>query len=74
MTSYFFKWYQDVTDTYGHEAGDTYIADGVKIISEIFKGVLVYRVGGDEFVAILEGKNYDNRKALLKEFNDLMDG
>lgn len=63
-----------VNDTYGHEAGDTYIADGVKIISEIFKGVPVYRVCGDEFVVILEGKNYDNRKVLLKEFNDLMDG
>lgn len=62
-----------VNDTYGHEAGDTYIVDGVKIISEIFKGVPVYRVGGDEFVVILEGENYDNRKALLKEFNNLMD-
>ena len=51
----------------------TYIADGVKIISEISKVAPVYRVGGDEFVVILEGENYNNRKVLLKEFNDLMD-
>ena len=40
---------------------------------EYVKGVPVYRVNGDEFVVILEGENYNNRKVLLKEFNDLMD-
>ena len=62
-----------VNDTCGHEVGDKYIVDGVKLIAQIFKDTPIYRVGGDEFVVILEGENYENRKALLKEFNDIMD-
>lgn len=42
-------------DTYGHSVGDQYIKDCSTIISEIFNGIgKCYRVGGDEFVAIIE--------------------
>lgn len=42
-------------DTYGHSIGDQYIKDCSTIISEIFNGIgKCYRVGGDEFVAIIE--------------------
>jgi diguanylate cyclase (GGDEF)-like protein len=42
-------------DTYGHSAGDKYIITCATIINEIFCGIgKCYRVGGDEFVALIE--------------------
>lgn len=42
-------------DTYGHSAGDLYIKSCATIIYEIFNGLgKCYRVGGDEFVALIE--------------------
>lgn len=42
-------------DTFGHSVGDQYIKDCANIIFEIFNGIgKCYRVGGDEFVAIIE--------------------
>ncbi len=48
-------------DTYGHTAGDRYITNSAKIISEIFSSIgKCYRVGGDEFVAIVsDSSNVD---------------
>lgn len=44
-----------VNDTYGHSAGDMYIKSCSTIIYEIFNGIgKCYRVGGDEFVALVE--------------------
>lgn len=41
-------------DTYGHSAGDRYINNSARIIKEIFSSIgKCYRVGGDEFVAIV---------------------
>lgn len=44
-----------VNDTFGHSAGDLYIKSCATIIHEIFNGIgKCYRVGGDEFVALIE--------------------
>lgn len=44
-----------VNDTFGHSAGDLYIKSCSTIIYEIFNGIgKCYRVGGDEFVALIE--------------------
>ena len=56
-------------DTKGHEAGDQLIKNACRMICRQFKHSPVYRVGGDEFVAFLEGEDYENRKALLAEFD-----
>ncbi len=44
-----------VNDKYGHEAGDNYIRSFVQSINEL-GGNLLYRIGGDEFVAIYKGE------------------
>ncbi|MBP5281255.1 MAG: GGDEF domain-containing protein [Lachnospiraceae bacterium] len=54
-----------VNDTYGHKAGDEYIRSSCQMIFEIFAHSPVFRVGGDEFVVILKGSDYQNREALL---------
>jgi diguanylate cyclase (GGDEF)-like protein len=60
-------------DTKGHEAGDTLIKNACSLICTQFKHSPVFRIGGDEFVAILHGSDYDNRETLAKEFDSIID-
>ena len=59
-----------INDTLGHEAGDAYIKSGCSLICHQFDHSPVYRIGGDEFVAILKGTDYANREALLEAFRE----
>lgn len=67
-----------INDNFGHTAGDSYLRGNSHIICEIFKHSPVFRIGGDEFVAILHGDDYKNReervdalrKVFEKAFND----
>ncbi len=61
-----------VNDTKGHDAGDTYIKNSCKLICETFKHSPVYRIGGDEFVAFLEGDDFQNRETIITAFDNLM--
>lgn len=56
---------KEVNDTLGHQAGDKFIIKGCNIICRIFKHSPVYRVGGDEFVAVVQGYDYINLAALM---------
>ena len=62
-----------VNDAYGHEAGDRHIIAACEIICEIFKHSPVFRIGGDEFAAILEKKDFANRALLMAAFNKIID-
>ena len=57
-----------INDTKGHEAGDCYIKAASSLICAQFKHSPVYRIGGDEFVALLEGEDYKNHKSLIADF------
>ena len=59
-----------VNDTYGHEKGDISIYNTCQIICRIFAHSPVFRIGGDEFVVILENSDFDDRKALIQELRD----
>lgn len=59
-------------DQLGHEAGDAYIMASCKLICNVFKRSAVYRIGGDEFVAVLEGADYEERLQLVEDFNQEM--
>ncbi len=48
-----------VNDTLGHKAGDAFIIDGCHIICEAFPHSPVYRIGGDEFLVLVKGKDYE---------------
>jgi|GEM_PF-555878 len=50
-----------VNDDHGHKAGDTYIKGSCHLICDIFKHSPVFRIGGDEFVAILRDTDYNER-------------
>ncbi len=56
-----------INDTYGHKAGDEYIQSGGIMLQEIFHHSLslIFRTGGDEFVVILRGQDYEERHKLM---------
>lgn len=58
-----------VNDTLGHDAGDEYIRSACRMICVMFKHSPVFRIGGDEFVVILEGDDYENRTYLHTTFD-----
>ncbi len=60
-----------INDTLGHKAGDDYLRRSCKMICNIFSHSPVYRVGGDEFVAVLIGQDYENRSRLMRELHSL---
>lgn len=55
-----------VNDTQGHQAGDKLISDAAHIICEIFRHSPVFRIGGDEFVAVMRGSDYERRDELVQ--------
>lgn len=59
---------KQMNDTYGHEAGNALIKNAAMVICDVFKHSPVFRIGGDEFAAILENHDYEHRDELLKEF------
>lgn len=61
-----------VNDNYGHEKGDALISSAGKTISNAFSKSPVFRIGGDEFVAIVKGEDFENRKAIVEEFHKHM--
>ena len=60
-----------INDTFGHDAGDKYIINCCKLICDIFKHSPVYRIGGDEFVAILQSDDYDNIELIKRSLLDI---
>lgn len=59
-----------INDKFGHTAGDDYLRGCCRIICRIFKHSPVYRIGGDEFVVILNGEDYEMRKERMAELRD----
>ena len=59
-------------DTYGHAAGNELIRCSSQLMCDVFDHSPVCRTGGDEFVAILENSDYENRDALLARFEQLL--
>lgn len=61
-----------INDSQGHEAGDSYLIKACHLVCKVFKHSPVYRIGGDEFVTVLTGEDYENRDSLLVTLNEMM--
>ena len=59
-----------INDTQGHAAGDQLIKDACAMICEYFTHGAVFRVGGDEFVVVLQEKGYATMNEVLGELNE----
>ena len=57
-----------INDTYGHEYGDMLIKEASACICRTFEHSPVFRIGGDEFVAVLCAEDFVNRDRLLRQF------
>jgi len=55
----------DINNKYGYKKGDEYIAGSCLLVCNAFQHSPVYRVGGDEFAVVLEGRDYRDREALV---------
>ena len=60
-----------VNDKFGHNYGDEYLKKACQMICNVYAGILVYRIGGDEFVVILEGDKYEEREVFLSRLKEL---
>lgn len=59
---------KDINDVFGHDDGDMAIIKTCSLVCEIFSLSPVYRIGGDEFVAICRGKDYAKISQLVSTF------
>ena len=60
-----------INDEFGHKAGDERIREASQVICELFSHSPVYRNGGDEFVVLLTGRDYEDREDLTQRLHDL---
>lgn len=58
-----------INDTYGHDKGDIYLKTACTLICKVFAHSPVFRIGGDEFAAILRNHDYENREKLISVFD-----
>ncbi len=59
-----------INDTLGQKAGDEYIIAACRMVCEIFQYSPVFRIGGDEFVAVLTNKDFTLRHRLMQLLHD----
>ena len=59
-----------INDLYGHDKGNLYLKASCRLICESFQHSAVFRIGGDEFVVVLQGIDYENMDALMQMFNE----
>jgi diguanylate cyclase (GGDEF)-like protein/PAS domain S-box-containing protein len=59
--------FKDINDTFGHQAGDQLIKKVADHLSDIFPGKFVARIGGDEFIIIIEDTTKSQTETLCKK-------
>lgn len=62
---------KEINDKFGHEAGDELIKKSAKIIYDIF-GIDAFRIGGDEFVAIVVNHSQEEFIGKIKNIKTMM--
>jgi diguanylate cyclase (GGDEF)-like protein len=60
---------KEINDEYGHERGNEYLVTACRVICGVFSHSPVFRMGGDEFVVLLTGQDYENRTILMQDFD-----
>ena len=62
-----------INDMYGHARGDLYLRNCCELICQVFSHSPVFRIGGDEFLAVLKDGDFLQREKLLRVFQAGMD-
>ena len=61
---------KETNDKFGHEIGDRVIVAAARTISYVFKRSPVFRIGGDEFVVILQGHDLEDHIELIEQMHE----
>ena len=61
-----------INDNYGHECGDLAIIDAAHILIKVFSQENIYRIGGDEFIAILNSCSEENMTEFFQELDNIL--
>ena len=61
---------KETNDRYGHDVGNKLIVSAARLISDIFKRSPVFRIGGDEFLVILQNRDLDELEELIRKFDE----
>ena len=56
-----------INDQFGHAMGDELLCWTVQFIKSIYTHSPIFRVGGDEFLVLIQGEDYSNRFTLLEK-------
>ncbi len=62
-----------INDTYGHENGNVAIKKLCSLVQDIFLTSPIFRIGGDEFVVVIQGEDYRDIDELIEEFNQKLE-
>ena len=60
---------KEANDRYGHDVGNKLILAAAQTISDVFKRSPVFRIGGDEFLIILQNRDLAERNDLLAKLD-----
>ena len=61
-----------INDQYGHSSGDQALKDAADILIAVYGKDSLYRVGGDEFIAVLVDKTEEDIKSGLSRVDELL--
>ncbi len=59
-----------VNDELGHEFGDLLIQDAAAVLKKVYGAEVVYRIGGDEFVAVLDDHSLKEMQQYRTKFQE----
>ena len=60
---------KEANDKYGHDVGNKLIVSAARLISDTFKRSPVFRIGGDEFLVILQNRDLKDCEELFQNFD-----
>ena len=63
---------KEINDKYGHESGDMAITDAAEALKAVFGKENLYRIGGDEFIAVFEGMRQPDAERCFAELEQVM--
>lgn len=58
--------FKSINDTYGHQTGDEALVLTSNVLKESFKDCVIVRIGGDEFIVIIESNDAGYIKTLVE--------
>ncbi|MBP5156184.1 MAG: diguanylate cyclase [Clostridia bacterium] len=60
-------------DDFGHDIGDEIICEAAECIKSVFGASTVFRIGGDEFAAVLENTSEEEVEVLFRKLDESID-